>query len=217
MITEWIGAAGLLCRKVSALCVGDYYRRRFARAGRNVRIGHQFVAYGPEFIAIEDNVSLGHHAVLRAISVYPWTTPPQSFSPKIEIKRDAFVNSFTELSAANRIVVGEKVMIAEGCFITDNAHGYGDVSRSIREQPLQVLGEVHIGAGSLIGCRTFIQGNVTIGKHCVVGANSVVTRSLPDYCVAAGAPARILKRYDADRAQWRRTGPEGDFLNGVSP
>ena len=53
--------------------------------------------------------------------------------------------------------------------------------------------KVFIGEGSYIGINAVIVGNVRIGKHCVVGANSVVTKDVPDYCVAVGSPARVIK------------------------
>lgn len=53
---------------------------------------------------------------------------------------------------------------------------------------------VSIGEGSYIGINAVIVGNVKIGKHCVIGANSVVTKDVPDYCVAVGSPARVIKK-----------------------
>lgn len=52
---------------------------------------------------------------------------------------------------------------------------------------------VTIGDGSYIGINSVIVGNVKIGKHCVIGANSVVTKDVPSYCVAVGSPARVIK------------------------
>lgn len=66
------------------------------------------------------------------------------------------------------------------------------------------LSGVHIGDGSWIGCHCAIVGDVHIGRHCVVGANSVVTRNVPDFCVVAGAPARIVKRFDLETGEWMR-------------
>lgn len=53
--------------------------------------------------------------------------------------------------------------------------------------------KVYIGDGSYIGINTVIVGNVKIGKHCVIGANSVVTHDIPDYSVATGCPAKVIK------------------------
>jgi serine acetyltransferase len=52
------------------------------------------------------------------------------------------------------------------------------------------------------GINTVIMGNVTIGKHCVIGTNSLVNKDIPDYCVAAGNPAKIVKMHDVKTGQW---------------
>jgi acetyltransferase-like isoleucine patch superfamily enzyme len=46
--------------------------------------------------------------------------------------------------------------------------------------------------------------NVTIGRHAIVGANAVVTKSIPPFSVAVGAPAEIIKKYDVDKKKWAR-------------
>ena len=56
---------------------------------------------------------------------------------------------------------------------------------------------VAIDEDSWIGTKATIIGKVHKGKHCVIGANSVVTKSIPDYCIAVGSPVRIIKRYKA--------------------
>lgn len=61
---------------------------------------------------------------------------------------------------------------------------------------------VHIGDGSWLGTHVVIAGNITIGKHCVIGANSVVTKDIPDYSVAVGIPAKVVKRYNFDTKCW---------------
>jgi acetyltransferase-like isoleucine patch superfamily enzyme len=205
-MTSWIGAALLLLRKASAYCIGRYYSARFAAAGSHLRIAHGFTCYGPGYITIGDRVSLSHHVTLYALDRYPWSNPPQQLHPSLQIGNDVFINSFTEISVAHRIVIGDGVMIAPRCFITDNAHGYRDTSRPIREQPLEILGELRIGEGTQIGSGCHIQGGLTIGKHALIGANAVVVRDIPDYCVAAGAPARVIRRFDPATGQWQRVG-----------
>lgn len=63
---------------------------------------------------------------------------------------------------------------------------------------------VRIGEGSWLGTNVVVVGNVHIGKHCVIGANSVVTKDIPDYTVAAGIPCKVIKRYDFERKEWVR-------------
>lgn len=65
-------------------------------------------------------------------------------------------------------------------------------------------GGVRIGDDTWIGTNVVIVGSVNIGKHCVIGANSVVTHDVPDYCVAAGSPCVIKKRYNPKLNAWVR-------------
>ena len=72
--------------------------------------------------------------------------------------------------------------------------------------------EVQIGEGSWLGENVCVMG-VSIGKHCVVGANSVVTKDFPDYCVIVGAPAKIIKRYCFEQQKWKKTDNNGNFID----
>ena len=61
---------------------------------------------------------------------------------------------------------------------------------------------VVIGDGVWIGQRSIILSGVTIGEHSIIGANSVVTHDIPAFCIAAGQPAKILKRWDFYNSTW---------------
>lgn len=90
--------------------------------------------------------------------------------------------------------IGEKVLLSPNVYITDCDHEYRNIDIPVIDQGIVQRGQkVSIGEGSYIGINTVIVGNVKIGKHCVIGANSVVTKDVPDYCVAVGSPARVIK------------------------
>jgi acetyltransferase-like isoleucine patch superfamily enzyme len=97
--------------------------------------------------------------------------------------------------------VGTETAIAQHCFISGANHHYEDVGRPCRSQGMSVA-KVTIGDGAWIGSNCVILPGVEIGSHTVIGAGSVVTRSIPAYCVAVGNPARIVKRYDPDQRAW---------------
>ena len=94
------------------------------------------------------------------------------------------------------IEIGNDVWTGHHVYITDQNHGYEkiDLPISMQTQPEE---PVVIGGGSWIGAGSVILPGAHIGKHVAIGANSVVTGSLPDYCVAVGAPARIIKQYSS--------------------
>jgi acetyltransferase-like isoleucine patch superfamily enzyme len=124
-----------------------------------------------------------------------------TFQPRVIIGDGSSFEQNFHLACAQEIVIGRKVAVTENVGIFDIWHPYQDATRPIVDQPLRTA-PVHIGDGSLIGMGTVIQPGVTIGIHCMIGANSVVTHDIPDFCVAVGAPAQVIKRYDASSGKW---------------
>jgi carbonic anhydrase/acetyltransferase-like protein (isoleucine patch superfamily) len=94
-----------------------------------------------------------------------------------------------------RIEIGDDVWTGHHVYITDQNHGYEDLARPISEQVMPER-PVSIGSGSWLGHGTVVLPGATIGRHVVIGANSVVTGTIPDNCIAAGVPARVIKRLD---------------------
>ena len=91
------------------------------------------------------------------------------------------------------IVIGDDVWTGHHVYITDQNHGYADLDLPISRQVMPER-PVSIGSGSWLGHGTVVLPGAKIGRHVVVGANSVVTGELPDNCVAAGTPARVIKK-----------------------
>jgi acetyltransferase-like isoleucine patch superfamily enzyme len=109
------------------------------------------------------------------------------------------------------ITIEDDVWTGHNVYITDQNHGYEDASRpiSLQTQPER---PVRIGSGSWLGHGVVVLPGVTIGRHVAVGAQSVVTKDLPDYCVAVGNPARIIRVRD-EHDRWV---PNSAFLAGGS-
>ena len=95
------------------------------------------------------------------------------------------------------IDIGNDVWTGHYVYITDQNHGYENTDLPISQQT-QIERAVSIGDGSWLGAGTVVLPGANIGKHVAVGANSVVTGTLPDYCVAVGAPARVIKQYSKE-------------------
>lgn len=108
------------------------------------------------------------------------------------------------ISCIESVIIEDEVLTANNVFISDNIHSYNDVSKSIMNQPIEFKGNVKIGKGSWIGENVCIIG-ASVGKNCVVGANSVVTRDIPDFSVAVGSPAKVIKYYDSNLSHWKET------------
>lgn len=93
------------------------------------------------------------------------------------------------------IRIGDDVWTGHHVYITDQNHGYEDVTRPISAQS-QPERPVTVGDGSWIGAGSMILPGASIGRHVTIGANSVVTGAIPDWSVAVGAPARVIRRYE---------------------
>lgn len=90
------------------------------------------------------------------------------------------------------VCIGSHVNLAQGITVTALNHNFGDAARRIDEQGVSTK-PVVIGDDVWIGANAVILPGVTIGCHCVIAAGAVVTKDVPDYTLAGGVPAKIIK------------------------
>lgn len=123
----------------------------------------------------------------------------------IRIHKKCSFNFGTRIECMNRVEIGEGVITGAYVYISDRNHRYADISKYISQQGFtNPVGGVKIGSGTWIGVHAVIVGTVTIGRNCVVAANAVVTKDVPDYSVVGGVPAKIIKQYDLKQRRWVR-------------
>jgi acetyltransferase-like isoleucine patch superfamily enzyme len=108
------------------------------------------------------------------------------------------------IAAAQQVVLGEHVLLARNVYIADHGHAFSDPSRPIMDQGIDSIQPVSIGKNSWLGQNVVVLPGVAIGEHCVIGANSVVNRSVPDFSVAVGSPARVVKRFNRQKNLWEK-------------
>lgn len=157
------------------------------------------------------NISLGEGSFIRKnahIEVMPYTGENEC---NFVMGRCSHFQFSAHIIATKSIVVGNYCNIGTNVYITDNTHTYENINVPVKLSPIKQLRTITIGDGTWIGRNSIVIG-CSIGKHCVIGANSVVKHDIPDYCVAAGIPARIIKRYDFETQAWRKTNPQGEFI-----
>jgi len=126
--------------------------------------------------------------------------------PAIQIEDNCHIGTDSIISAKNRIHIERDVLIAQSVLIVDHNHAYEDITVPIVKQGITEGGRIRIGQGCWIAHGAAIlcpKGELTIGRNCVIAANSVVTRSIPDYSLVAGLPARIIRQYDQTTKTWR--------------
>lgn len=103
--------------------------------------------------------------------------------------------------AESDLRIGNDVTILGNSFITNIEHNYQDIEKSALDQGVRIM-KTEIGDGCYIGFGAGIQAGTILGKHCIVGAGSIVRGKFPDYCVIVGTPGKIVKRYDAGKKKW---------------
>jgi acetyltransferase-like isoleucine patch superfamily enzyme len=123
-----------------------------------------------------------------------WITAPAP--ARVRIGAGTFMNLGVMVAAAELVEIGEHCMFANGCFITDASHRYDDPLRPVPWQGFTSKGPTRIGDNVWCGAHVVVTSGVTIGERSVIGANSVVTTDIPPFSIAAGAPARVLRKIE---------------------
>ncbi|MEQ8239752.1 MAG: acyltransferase [Cyclobacteriaceae bacterium] len=105
-----------------------------------------------------------------------------------------YINRYTVIDATTEITIGDRTMIGTHCYITDHDHDFkgAPVDQSIGELPIAGKPTI-IGQNVWIGSHVTILKGVTIGDNCIIGAGSVVTKSIPENMIAVGNPCKVLK------------------------
>lgn len=156
--------------------------------------------FNENYIHIGAKTMIGEHVALSAGMM-----PGQKCltNPVVKIGDRCLIGRGSGIVGHLSIVIGNDVWTGHHVYITDQSHGYEDILRPISEQS-QPERAVSIGDGSWLGHGVVVLPGAKIGKHVAVGANSVVTGELPDFCVAVGSPARVIKQY-TNESGWLAT------------
>ncbi|GAA3779525.1 DapH/DapD/GlmU-related protein [Flavobacterium ginsengiterrae] len=135
---------------------------------------------------------------------------PVDESKVLRIGKNVQINDYVHISALENVTIGDNVLIASKVFISDLNHGsYGadDIhdspdtppnDRKLYAKPVTI--EDNVWLGEFVS----VLSGVTIGKGTIVGANSVVSRSLPPYVIAVGTPAKPVKKYNFQSKKWEK-------------
>lgn len=166
---------------------------RMGRLGRGSLILRPRRLRGLRCLTVGDGVVIDSGSWIAAYEQYR----DSHYSPRIVIGDRTTIGRHFCLTAINRVEIGSDCLLSEYVYISDHFHGTDPNNGPPVTQPLVSKGGVKIGNSCFLGYRVSVLPGVTLGDHCVVGANSVVTKSFPAGSVIAGVPARIIKSSSA--------------------
>ncbi len=181
--------------------IGPRHRvaRRFARFGEGSMISFPAtVIFGEGRIEIGERSTIGPYASLSA--GMPIEADRQG-APIITIGDRTVLGKGIGIVGHRRVEIGDDIWTGHYVYITDQNHGYTDIDTPIGTQ-LWHDAAVSIGSGSWLGHGAVILPGTQLGRHVAVAAGAVVRGVVPDNCVVAGVPARVIRRYDPDTRTW---------------
>lgn len=181
------------------LVVSIIYTKLFFRQARLIRL--PFDIRNRRNIKIGKNFTAGFNCRIEAFPLN------QDNKICISIGNDVQINDFVHIGAVGSITIGDNVLMASKIYISDHNHGsydeiLSDHPMSIPLDRKAICKPVVIGNNVWLGESVCILPGVTIGEGCVVGALSVVTKSIPPYTIVVGSPARVVKKYDFKINKW---------------
>lgn len=148
----------------------------------------------------QKNITIGDYTTIQSNSILGcWIKYGNQEFPNasITIGNNCYIGEYNQITACNKITIGDGLLTGHYVLISDNNHGGLSEDESLivpHHRELKSKGEVVIGNNVWIGDKVSVLGGVHIGNNVIVAANAVVTKDVPDNCVVAGVPARIVKQ-----------------------
>ena len=139
----------------------------------------------------EGRLEIGPH-VLFEPNVWLTSAAPG----RIRIGEGSFLNLNVMVASVELVEIGSHCMFANGCFVSDGSHRFDDPDEPVPWQGFTTKGPTRIGDDTWCGANVVVTSGVTVGERCVIGANSVVTKDIPAFSIAAGVPAQVLRRVE---------------------
>ena len=198
LLADLGGGLGYLLRKLA-------YGPLFRQMGSGVIIGKGIVVRHPGRISLGKQVGIDDYVLLDASGAGP---EGLSLGDQVVVSRNCIIQgksgpviigdktdigANTLITSANGVYLESSVLIAGNCYIGGSRYYTERLDVPIMEQGWYSRGPVQIGTGSWLGAGVTVIDGVRIGKGCVVGAGAVVAKDLPDYVVAIGIPAQIMR------------------------
>lgn len=164
------------------------------------KLAFKAVIYPSVRIQGKKYISIAHRAVIQRQG-WLLTLKIDEYEPRLEISEHTAIGDFCHIAAVREVIIEQNVLIANKVYISDNVHTFEDINQPIINQPVAFKKSVRIKEGAWLGENVCVIG-ASVGKNSVIGANSVVTKDIPDFCVAVGCPAKVIKKFNFENNEW---------------
>lgn len=172
-------------------------KKGYGHIGTGSCIEKALAIRGKEHLYIGDNTFIRPGARIECVTEFAG----KQYTPRLSIGSGVNIEQNLHMTCAESIEICDNVTILSNVLVTDINHSYKEINVSPLDQELETR-KVRIDSYCLIGAGARIMPGVTLGKNVIVGANAVVTKSVPDYSIVAGVPAKIIKKYDFEKNEW---------------
>src|SRR6185437_9499279 len=162
-------------------------------SGAFAGFGKRTVLMCPLRLSGENRIAIGDHVFIGPGSWLQTLPDGDNKSVAVSIGRGTSIVGDCVISAVRSVHLEENVLLARNVYISDHMHKYSDTETPVIAQGVERIEPVLVKRGAWLGQNVVVCPGVTIGAGAVVGANSVVARDIPDFSVAVGAPARVVK------------------------
>jgi acetyltransferase-like isoleucine patch superfamily enzyme len=186
-----LGRASVTCYRAlidfSAKSFGALAGGAFASFGKGSTIDLPVRLKGERYISIGEGVYVGAGSWLQVLG-------DSHSEPALVIGDGTEISGSCVLSAAASVRLGRRVLLARNVYVADHSHAFENPAEAVLDQGITDVRPVEIGDGAWLGQNVVVTPGVRIGRGAVIGANSVVRDAVPDYAVAVGAPARVVRQ-----------------------
>jgi acetyltransferase-like isoleucine patch superfamily enzyme len=185
-------AVNRMAQRITSKAFSLFMARGFHQWGRNSVAIPPLRIVGEQLISISSGVYIGAGCWLNANPLGIAT------GPILVIGDGCSFAGSDVISAVSLVQLGKEVLLARNVYIADHDHSFSDTTKAVMHQGIDSVGQVIIDDGAWLGENVVVTSGVRIGRGAVVGANSVVTKDVPDYSLAVGAPAKVIKSWAPD-------------------
>lgn len=151
--------------------------------------------WGGRYIRLGDKVTIHREARIEAFR-------PSHGGVSLTVGDGSIIHPGVHIGALRDVSIGRSVLIAANCYVTDHDHDWTDPWSPPIENRRLLVSPTRIGDYTWLGERVMVLKGVTIGERSIIGAGSIVTKDIPAFSVAVGAPARVIRTWDDAEKQW---------------